>query len=174
MLPGVRPSIACASAPTFSSRPVFLSIATTDGSFSTTPLPLIYTKTEAVPRSIPISFAKEHIAAPHPFLICMIEYGKLPIFSQLRIILTALPFCKSNLQLFTVLLPKKWPALISTIPQTLPVYSSRVMASVRHITSAAPASFSTRAHSPSVAPVVQISSTRRSRFPANCSGDTAS
>ena len=36
----------------------------------------------------------------------MIEYGKLPIFSQLRIILTALPFCKSNLQLFTVLLPK--------------------------------------------------------------------
>ena len=36
----------------------------------------------------------------------MIAYGELPIFSQLRIILTVLPFCKSNLQLFTVLLPK--------------------------------------------------------------------
>ena len=63
--------------------------------------------------------------------------------------------------------------LIPTIPQKLPFYS-RTMANVRHITSAAPAAFKTRAHSPSVAPVVQISSTSSKRFPANCSGDTAS
>ena len=39
MLPGVRPSMAWASVPTFSSLPVFLSMATTEGSRRTTPLP---------------------------------------------------------------------------------------------------------------------------------------
>lgn len=48
------------------------------------------------------------------------------------------------------------------------------MASVRHTTSAAPAAFSTRTHSPSVAPVVRISSTSRKRFPAMSAGDTGS
>ena len=57
MLPGVRPSMAWASSPTFKSFPVFLSKATTEGSFKTMPLPRTKTKTEAVPRSIPISFA---------------------------------------------------------------------------------------------------------------------
>ena len=57
MLPGVRPSMAWASVPTFRSLPVVLSMATTEGSLRTTPLPFTYTRTEAVPRSIPISFA---------------------------------------------------------------------------------------------------------------------
>ena len=59
MLPGVRPSMACASAPTFKSFPVVLSIATTEGSLRTMPFPFTYTKTDAVPRSIPISFAMD-------------------------------------------------------------------------------------------------------------------
>ncbi len=61
MLPGVRPSICRASSPTLRSLPVFLSIATTEGSLRTMPLFFTYTNTEAVPRSMPISFAKAHI-----------------------------------------------------------------------------------------------------------------
>ena len=62
MLPGVRPSICWASVPTFSRVPLSLSMATTEGSRSTTPLPLTYTRMEAVPKSIPMSFA--NIPAP--------------------------------------------------------------------------------------------------------------
>ena len=47
-------------------------------------------------------------------------------------------------------------------------------ARVRHSTSLAPASFSTRTHSDNVAPVVRISSMSSSRLPANRCGSTAS
>src|SRR5471030_2621128 len=52
MLPGVRPSISFASLPTASTSPVFLLIATMDGSLTTMPLPLAKTRVLAVPRSI--------------------------------------------------------------------------------------------------------------------------
>ena len=50
----VRPSICCASLPTLRMRSVLVSIATTEGSCSTIPLPCIYTSTVAVPRSMPM------------------------------------------------------------------------------------------------------------------------
>ena len=52
-----------------------------------------------------------------------------------------------------------------SIPTYLRKNQSRVIAKVKHITSAAPASFSTRAASPKVAPVVSTSSTSKNRFP---------
>ena len=52
MLPGVRPSISFASLPTASTSPVFLLMATIEGSFTTMPLPRAYTNVLAVPRSI--------------------------------------------------------------------------------------------------------------------------
>src|ERR1039458_2674086 len=52
MLPGVRPSISLASLPTASTSPVFLLIATMEGSLTTIPFPLAKTKVLAVPRSI--------------------------------------------------------------------------------------------------------------------------
>src|SRR6266480_6250622 len=52
MLPGVRPSISLASLPTASTSPVFLLMATIDGSFTTMPLPLAKTSVLAVPRSM--------------------------------------------------------------------------------------------------------------------------
>ena len=73
MLPGVRPSMALASAPTFSSLPVFLSMATTEGSRSTTPFPLTYTRTEAVPRSIPMSLLNQFISLPHSIYLVFQE-----------------------------------------------------------------------------------------------------
>ena len=55
MLPGVLPIIRRASSPMAIILFVSRSMATTDGSFKTTPLPLIYTRILAVPRSIPMS-----------------------------------------------------------------------------------------------------------------------
>src|SRR5690349_23347167 len=52
MFPGVRPSISFASLPTASTSPVFLLMATIEGSFTTMPLPLAYTNVFAVPRSM--------------------------------------------------------------------------------------------------------------------------
>ena len=52
MLPGVRPSIFLASAPTANTFSVFFSMATTDGSLSTMPRPRTYTSVVAVPRSM--------------------------------------------------------------------------------------------------------------------------
>src|ERR1700677_2341088 len=52
MLPGVRPSISLASLPTASTSPVFLLIATIEGSLTTMPLPRAYTRVFAVPKSI--------------------------------------------------------------------------------------------------------------------------
>src|SRR5258708_30525047 len=52
MLPGVRPSISFASLPTASTSPLFLLMATMEGSLTTIPLPLAKTKVLAVPRSI--------------------------------------------------------------------------------------------------------------------------
>src|SRR4051795_7326812 len=53
MLPGVRPIISRASSPTATIR-LSSPTATTEGSVMTMPLPLTYTMTFAVPRSIPI------------------------------------------------------------------------------------------------------------------------
>ena len=52
MLPGVRPTISFASLPTASISPLFLLIATIDGSLTTIPLPLANTSVLAVPRSM--------------------------------------------------------------------------------------------------------------------------
>src|SRR5579864_3036894 len=51
-LPGVRPSISFASFPTATTSPLFLLIATIEGSFTTMPLPLANTSVFAVPRSM--------------------------------------------------------------------------------------------------------------------------
>ena len=53
MLPGVRPIISRASSPTATIR-LSSETATTLGSVMTMPLPLTYTRTLAVPRSMPI------------------------------------------------------------------------------------------------------------------------
>jgi hypothetical protein len=58
MFPGVRPSISFASLPTASTSPVFLLMATMEGSFTTIPLPFAYTSVLAVPRSIARSLEK--------------------------------------------------------------------------------------------------------------------
>src|SRR5712664_1709045 len=50
--PGVRPSMSLASLPTATTSPVFLLIATMEGSLTTIPLPLENTSVLAVPRSI--------------------------------------------------------------------------------------------------------------------------
>ena len=55
IFPGVLPSINLASSPIALIAFVSLSKATTDGSFNTTPFPFTYTRTLAVPKSIPIS-----------------------------------------------------------------------------------------------------------------------
>ena len=53
---GVLPNISFASKPVAKILPFFLSIATTEGSFNTIPLPFNVTNKLAVPKSIPISF----------------------------------------------------------------------------------------------------------------------
>ena len=55
MFPGERPNISRAASPTAKTLLRALSIATTEGSFKTTPLPLTNTRILAVPKSIPIS-----------------------------------------------------------------------------------------------------------------------
>src|SRR5437764_11012845 len=55
ILAGVRPTIRLASAPTARGRFVLASIATTDGSLMTMPLPRTSTSVLAVPRSMPTS-----------------------------------------------------------------------------------------------------------------------
>src|SRR6185503_2222703 len=52
MFPGVRPSMSLASFPTASTSLVTLFIATIEGSFTTIPRPLAYTRVFAVPRSM--------------------------------------------------------------------------------------------------------------------------
>ena len=58
MLAGVRPSIFCASRPTFSSLPVYLSTATMVGSRTCTPLPRTKSSTSLVPISMAMSRSK--------------------------------------------------------------------------------------------------------------------
>src|SRR5579875_770696 len=55
MLPGVRPIMRLASAPTATIWPLLVLSATTDGSFSTIPRPRTYTSVFAVPRSTAMS-----------------------------------------------------------------------------------------------------------------------
>ena len=59
MLPGVLPSISLASLPTASTSPVFLLMATIDGSLTTIPLPAANTRVFAVPRSMARSDEKK-------------------------------------------------------------------------------------------------------------------
>src|SRR5690348_1684530 len=73
MLPGVRPSISLASLPTASTSPLFLLMATMEGSLTTMPLPRAYTRVFAVPRSMARSLenmlARERILLnQEPFL----------------------------------------------------------------------------------------------------------
>ena len=68
MLPGVRPITALASAPTQRTSSLRVSTATTDGSRMMMPLPFMYTRVLAVPRSIPISFDRKLIAQLTPLL----------------------------------------------------------------------------------------------------------
>ena len=68
MLPGVRPMTALASAPTQRTSSLRVSTATTDGSRMMMPLPFMYTRVLAVPRSIPISFDRKLIAQLTPLL----------------------------------------------------------------------------------------------------------
>src|SRR5436309_11675504 len=55
ILAGVRPTMRLASAPTASGRLVLASMATTEGSLMTMPLPRTSTRVLAVPRSMPMS-----------------------------------------------------------------------------------------------------------------------
>src|SRR5437868_5911946 len=66
MLPGVRPSISLASLPTASTSPVFLLMATIEGSLTTIPLPRAYTHVLAVPRSMARSLEKSENSEPRP------------------------------------------------------------------------------------------------------------
>src|SRR4249920_3522033 len=67
MLPGVRPNIRFASVPTASTRSVFFSTATTEGSLSTIPFPCTYTRVDADPRSMARSFENHpKISLPKP------------------------------------------------------------------------------------------------------------
>ena len=88
MFSGVRPIMSFASLPTASTLPVYLSIATTDGSLTVIPRPLTYTRVFAVPKSIPISFANIPIYITIPFItqhlkVCLFQnhfsvYRKVP------------------------------------------------------------------------------------------------
>ena len=56
--PAVRPSISLASRPTATTSPLFLLMATMEGSLTTIPFPRAYTRVLAVPRSMARSDAK--------------------------------------------------------------------------------------------------------------------
>ena len=58
--------------------PKVLSMATTEGSLRTIPLSLTYTRTEAVPRSIPISLANENIISTSCFLFLAKKFAYTP------------------------------------------------------------------------------------------------
>src|ERR1700740_911298 len=58
MFPGVGSGLSLASLPTASTSPVFLLMATMDGSLTTMPLPRAYTSVLAVPRSMARSLEK--------------------------------------------------------------------------------------------------------------------
>src|ERR1700761_5626430 len=72
MLPGVRPIMRLASAPTATICPLLGLSATTDGSFSTMPRPRTYTSVFAVPRSTAMS-------RPRNVSALLIGNGNLPI-----------------------------------------------------------------------------------------------
>jgi hypothetical protein len=76
MLPGVRPSISFASLPTASTSPLFLLMATMEGSLTTIPLPLAKTSVLAVPRSIARS-EENRLNKERKFIeIKVIRFGK--------------------------------------------------------------------------------------------------
>ena len=64
MEPGVRPMTSLASWPTHLTLSVLVSTATTLGSRIIMPLPFMYTRVLAVPRSIPISLENINLCTP--------------------------------------------------------------------------------------------------------------
>src|SRR5881227_2125780 len=87
MLPGVRPSISLASLPTVSTSPVFLLIATIEGSLTTMPLPLAYTRVLAVPRSIARS-EENRLNKERKFIeLKVIHSGRTDLEAQRRVFL---------------------------------------------------------------------------------------
>src|ERR1044071_7016675 len=73
ILPGVLPSISLASLPTASTSPLFLLMATMEGSLTTMPLPRAYTSVFAVPRSMARSLenmlARERMLLNHELFL---------------------------------------------------------------------------------------------------------
>src|ERR1044071_5325964 len=86
ILPGVRPSISLASLPTASTLLVTLLIATMEGSLTTMPRPLAYTRVFAVPRSMARSLEN----GLNRFLIIKLYRFFSPNYPQ------AAPGCKSG------------------------------------------------------------------------------
>ena len=78
ILPGVLPIISLASSPIAIILLESRSRATTEGSLSTTPLPLIYTKILAVPKSIPISLDTNILIFPP---VCSFHFHLLKVFT---------------------------------------------------------------------------------------------
>ena len=79
---------------------VSLSNATTEGSFSTTPFPLMYTKMLAVPKSIPISV---HCIL-YPFLHGFHSYSIRYSISVYLFIIFSNTFCTVNVKVTRTLL----------------------------------------------------------------------
>ena len=114
---------------------------------------------------MPISFAMEHILL-HLYLV--FHFGRVrPLPSDLSIIPIEKEYCNCEMKIAV------FSVFYTETPKSIPQLS-RAMASVRQTTSAAPAAFSTRTHSVSVAPVVMMSSMSRKRLPVMASGSTGS
>ena len=173
MLPGVRPSIWRASSPTFSSLPVFLSMATTEGSLSTMPLPFTYTRTEAVPRSIPISFANVNIVTFHLVISVVLLLAK-KLADTLKNHYTGRG---RILQAITGTFSHKFSPFFgeNTVPDANERGRNResyfsAPARAAHTTLSAPASMRQRAQAAMVLPVVTTSSMSKNRRPRASSG----
>src|SRR6185437_6223873 len=94
-LPGVRPSISFASFPTATTSPLFLLIATIEGSLTTMPLPLANTSVFAVPRSMARSEERrlKTDLIEYPFFMNPL----LPCVPRPQISVSAVPFHSSKM-----------------------------------------------------------------------------
>ena len=122
ILPGVRPSILWASSPTASTLLVFLSMDITEGSFNTIPLPLIYTSTLAVPKSMPISLNPNKSNLTFPYNIKMIQ--AVTHTSQQYILNNILLFYKIRNNPFLYKEKHDLPAKSSCIRHVYPAFDS--------------------------------------------------
>ena len=87
IFPGVLPSIVFASSPTAKTCffPAWSTIATTEGSFNTTPWPFTTTRVLAVPKSIAISWLQTFLILSNIPIICspsifLVQYFYIKIF----------------------------------------------------------------------------------------------